>query len=283
MRLYSILRNYLVYDNEPKGALHFYILYIFRLLYDPKKRGVTELVLKYSRYIVNDRDNKKLFSLRSFGGNTKSRGINFYKKEPDTVEWISNFDHNSSFLDVGANVGIFSLYAGKQGHKVISVEPESLNFSLLNLNIYDNSLNNKVIAFPICFNDINKFDILQLSELNWGKSGHNFQNQNEILHKSDYIKQGSFGTTVDNFLNQINFNPKYIKIDVDGNELKVLSGMTDILESHICKSLLIELESESQIERECIDLLCKFNYKTVSKKKVYEKGHSTNYIFEPEI
>lgn len=283
MRLYSILRNYLVYDNQPKGSLHFYILFLFRLFYDPKKRGVTELVLKYSRYVVNDKGNKKLFSLRNFGGNTKSRGINFYKKEPDTVEWISNFDLNSSFLDIGANVGIFSLYAGKYGHKVISVEPESLNFALLNLNIFDNLLNNNVIAFPICFNDTNKFDTLQLSELNWGKSGHNFQNQNEILHESDYIKQGSFGATVDNFIKQIDFKPKYIKIDVDGNELRVLNGMIETLKSQICKSLLIEIDSETVIEKECKELLGKYNYKIVSKRKVYEKGQSINYIFEPDI
>ena len=280
MKLYKFLRNYLVLDNKPKGNLHFFILLIFRLFYDPKKRGITELFLKYSRYDVTDSENKKLFSLRSFGGNTKSRGLNFYTKEPDTVEWISNFEPNSFFLDIGANVGIFSLYAGKLGHNVIAVEPESLNFALLNLNISDNLLNDNVIAFPICFNDENKFDVLQLSELNWGKSGHNFKNQNEILKKSDFIKQGSFGSKIDNFINDLNIKPKYLKIDVDGNELLVLSGMKETLKSKICHSLLIEIETGTEIEKECIDLLHKFNYKIASKKKVYEEGQSINYIFE---
>tara|TARA_Y100000816_G_scaffold263862_1_gene222588 strand:- start:118 stop:972 length:855 start_codon:yes stop_codon:yes gene_type:complete len=280
MKIYSLLRSYLVFDNKPKGYLHFLLLLIFRFFYDPKNRGITELFLKYSRYHVKDSKKKELFSLRSFGGNTKSRGLNFFTKEPETVEWISNFDPNSLFLDVGANVGIFSLYAGKLGHNVVAVEPESLNFALLNLNISDNLLNDNVIAFPICLNDKNKFDVLQLSELNWGKSGHNFQNQDKIIKKSDLINQGSFGATIDSFVKDLNFKPKYIKIDVDGNELLVLSGMKETLKSQICHSLLVEIESGTDTEKECINLLNSFNYKVISKKKVYEEGQSINYIFE---
>ena len=32
--------------------------------------------------------------------------------EPDTIEWIESFDRGSVFWDVGANVGLFSMYAG---------------------------------------------------------------------------------------------------------------------------------------------------------------------------
>src|SRR3990172_8514357 len=31
--------------------------------------------------------------------------------EPETINWIGSFDRGSFFFDVGANVGLFSLYA----------------------------------------------------------------------------------------------------------------------------------------------------------------------------
>ena len=139
----SFFKRYFAYDNNPKSLIHFFILIIYRLFRDKKKRGISEVIIKYSRYFVKDKKNNKLFSVRNFGGSTKSRAKNFYDKEPDTIAWISNFDVNSNFLDVGANIGIYSLFAGMNNHKVISIEPEALNFAILNLNINDNSLNNK--------------------------------------------------------------------------------------------------------------------------------------------
>ena len=65
------------------------------------------------------------------------RAETFFTKEPDTIEWIESFDKNDVFLDIGANIGIYSLYAAKNVSKVWAIEPESLNFAMLNLNIFD--------------------------------------------------------------------------------------------------------------------------------------------------
>ena len=45
-------------------------------------------------------------------------------KEPDTIEWIDEFEENSVFWDIGANVGTYSLYAGlKKKIEVLAFEP----------------------------------------------------------------------------------------------------------------------------------------------------------------
>ena len=56
-------------------------------------------------------------------------------KEPETLNWISSFDPGDNLLDIGANIGIYSPFAAARNHKVISLEPDALNYALLNLNI----------------------------------------------------------------------------------------------------------------------------------------------------
>ena len=36
----------------------------------------------------------------------------FYKKEPETLQWISEFSNNEKtiFWDIGSNIGLYSIY-----------------------------------------------------------------------------------------------------------------------------------------------------------------------------
>ena len=38
----------------------------------------------------------------------------FFSKEPETIDWINNFEENSTFFDIGANIGLYSCYAAKK-------------------------------------------------------------------------------------------------------------------------------------------------------------------------
>ena len=40
-------------------------------------------------------------------------------KEPDTINWIDNFNQNDTFFDIGANVGVFTCYAASKNIKTI--------------------------------------------------------------------------------------------------------------------------------------------------------------------
>ena len=48
------------------------------------------------------------------------RAKTFSTKEPGTLKWIDKFVANSIFWDIGANIGLYSIYAGKKGHKNLS-------------------------------------------------------------------------------------------------------------------------------------------------------------------
>ena len=76
-----------------------------------------------------------------------SSDINFsdvntmFTKDHKTISWIRNFKKNSIFFDIGAGVGINSIFAGIHSKaKVYSFEPEASNYnSLVKNEGYDGS------------------------------------------------------------------------------------------------------------------------------------------------
>ena len=65
-------------------------------------------------------------------------------REIETQEWIKNFANSGTFLDIGANIGLFSLMASryKPEMKVLAVEPHIPSFETLFQNIKLNSCAN---------------------------------------------------------------------------------------------------------------------------------------------
>ena len=88
---------------------------------------------------------KKILFANNPGQKTyiKNRMDRMLTKEPETIKWINTFDKDSVFFDVGANVGIYSLYSAivKQ-NKVYAFEPQKVIHDLLQDNVKKNKLKN---------------------------------------------------------------------------------------------------------------------------------------------
>jgi hypothetical protein len=70
-------------------------------------------------------------------GATLWRVESLFSKEPDTIEWIGGFAEGDTLLDIGANVGMYSIFAARtRGARVFAFEPESQNYAILNRNIH---------------------------------------------------------------------------------------------------------------------------------------------------
>jgi FkbM family methyltransferase len=154
-------------------------------------------------------------------------------KEPDTIAWINNMQPGDTFLDVGANIGQYSLFAAARGLKVFAFEPESQNFALLCRNIVLNDQSANVVAYPVCVSDKSKLDILHLSGMIPGGSCHSFgESLNYQGQPKDFpARQGSISITLDEFILTTYPNyptsPIHLKIDVDGFEHQVIDGLGD--------------------------------------------------------
>ena len=59
----------------------------------------------------------------------KNRMDRMLSKEPETIKWMNNFDSNTIFFDIGANIGIYTLYSAiVKSNTVYAFEPHSASY-----------------------------------------------------------------------------------------------------------------------------------------------------------
>jgi FkbM family methyltransferase len=176
-------------------------------------------------------------------------------KEPETLDWIDGFSKEDVLFDIGANIGVYSLYAGKRGARVYSFEPEGQNFAGLSNNCLTNKLDN-VKPYCMALADREHFDLLYVTSTNPGDSQHNLGAKNPFYQRDCSGKQGIFASTVDRLCFEHGFPiPQHIKIDVDGLEDRILEGAQKVLTHPDFRSLLIEISGYDGAEPVAISRL----------------------------
>ena len=201
----------------------------------------------------------------------KSRWMATYTKEPDTLWWISQFEKNKVFYDIGANIGLFSFVAAKHGVKVIAFEPESQNFASLQRNIHANPTYD-ITAYCIGVTNERSFSMLYCSNMGAGGSYHELG----VKNKRTTYKQGSYGISLDEITKSLPA-PNYIKIDVDGIERLVIDGY-----SHLDKldSFLVEMNNDKD-KTYITQKILPLGFKNVSVSNnviFYKEGFDTSFL-----
>ena len=215
------------------------------------------------------------------------RAETYLTKEPDMIEWLDSFDANCTLLDIGANIGLYSVYAAKKGiKKVISIEPESQNYSLLNKNIYLNNLSHKITALNIGFSDHDGLETLFIPKFEAGNALNNLGESidwKKEKFQSDF-QQSVISFSMDSFLSKFpDLFPTHIKIDVDGIERKIIEGGKNTLKDSRVKQLFIEMNTELKDDMEIIEVMKECGFRVKSKRNVMPLGTTfglvCNYIF----
>ena len=191
----------------------------------------------------------------------KWRVKTLFEKEPDTINWLRRLKPEDVLLDVGANVGMYSVFAAlAQKSKVIAFEPESQNFAQLCKNIELNSLHKKIIPFCAGLSDETGLSSLHLSKFVWngGNSCHSLKEEVGFDLKprhSDFV-QGVVSYTIDKAVQEgVIPIPQFIKIDVDGFEHKVIEGAMHTLKRAEVRSLCIEVNGNLEEHRKMLSKL----------------------------
>ena len=140
-------------------------------------------------------------------------------KEPETIAWINGFSHAEIFWDVGANVGVFSLYAALRGLSILAFEPSPSNYYLLSKNVEINKMDDKISAYCIALNNKTKLDAFYMANTELGGALNSFGDARD-WQGNDFtasLKQGMVGFSIDDFIRKFNPRfPNHIKIDVSG-------------------------------------------------------------------
>lgn len=170
------------------------------------------------------------FKYDQFNNLIKKRLNCFFTSEPKTLEWIDSFKKGETLVDIGANIGLYTLYAAKKGINVHAFEPHAGSYADLITNIQINGFDN-VKAYPFAIMDKNSVDELSIYSLAPGQS------RNDFGIKDQRARHYVAGFTLDH----IRVKPEHIKIDVDGLEAKVIAGIKRSFEN--VKSMLVETNS----------------------------------------
>ena len=185
------------------------------------------------------------FKLNTQSEIPKFRADTFWTKEPETIHWINNNLKKSVqiglFIDVGANIGIYSLYSATVNGSipVFAVEPVPATFSELNTNIKLNLKMNQIFTFEVALSSVSGAGNLTNVDPRLGSSGAQIEidilggNASTLVLSGDQLiqrEQDKYDQT----------KKVMIKIDTDGNELDVLKGFIDSFESGLIATVLVE-------------------------------------------
>ena len=212
-----------------------------------------------------------------------------FRKEPDTIEWIAGFAPGEILLDVGANVGMYSVFAAKtRGARVYAFEPESQNYAILNRNILLNGLDGLIQAYCVALADEVKLDKLYLSEFIAGGSCHSYGAEVgfDDRPRTSAFAQGCLSSTIDALVSAGAVPaPNHIKVDVDGIEPSVMAGARKTLADARVRSVLIEINTNLDTHWKIVDDMLElgFDYSADQVERAQRKEGSFkgvgNYVF----
>lgn len=128
--------------------------------------------------------------------------------------------------------------------QVLAFEPESLTFATLNRNIFLNHKADQIKAICLSLDDRDSLSFLNLKCFLSGNAYNTFNEELNFLGEkfAPQFKQGSIGLTLDHFIELFKASvPNHVKIDVDGNEDKIIRGMAKTLAHSALRTVTVEL------------------------------------------
>lgn len=183
--------------------------------------------------------------------------------EPQTATWLcEHINPNMTFVDIGANAGYFTLLGSKSvgiSGKVVAFEPQPIQCETITLNLKANHIRNVRLESLIVSDSTGEMEfIIERNNANSHISGIGFLHAQS--DKFRVIKANSI--TLDQYCEENKIIPDIVKIDVEGAEVSVLRGMSQILSDKLPK-IILSIHNE-ECYSTCIAILEGYNYKVES-------------------
>ena len=176
------------------------------------------------------------------GRNSGSRAMSLLTKQTDTIAWIDAFSPKSVFWDVGANIGVYSLYAAlRPGTRIVAFEPAAVNYYLLTANVEANHLDKQVDCLLVGLSNERAIARLEVSQFMPGRS-FSFRGKE---HQPYPCRQAALMVSMDQLIEDYGLEcPNYIKIDVPGLTEEILDGAAKTLQRSDVREVHIEYSGE---------------------------------------
>jgi FkbM family methyltransferase len=214
------------------------------------------------------------------------RAETFFKEEPETISWLDKLTPEDVYWDIGANVGLYAIYAAKfRRCSTVAFEPESQNYALLVENIVLNGVSGNCLPANIAMAERAEVNRLRVRYITKGGAFNMFQPPSDaaaealpesFLAAQKYeqhqgFDQLVFGCSVDDLVLKHGLPaPTFLKLDVDGLEPNIVMGAMETIKSGRLRSLLIELNTRSAADMAVPDLLAQCGFKQVSARSNWD-------------
>lgn len=187
------------------------------------------------------------------GKTSGGRAMSALTKQPATIEWIDSFEPGSVFWDIGANVGVFSLYAALgTDTRVVSFEPAAVNYFLLAANCEANGLFNQIDCLLLGVGRARAIDRLEVSQFRPGRS-FSFRGKTDEPYGA---RQPSMVLSIDQLIEDYGLPcPNYIKIDAPGASEAIIAGAARTFGRPELRQVHLEIREQSKGGRRILDML----------------------------
>lgn len=184
------------------------------------------------------------------------RAVTLYSKEPETVTWIETMNADTVLFDVGANMGLYTIWAAvTRDATVYAFEPEAGSYAMLCGSIFDNAIARRARAFCLGISDTDGIGEILLSSTDAATSGHQVSvaRDGPAPALTDQFPQGVVTRTLDSLVYGDGLPcPTHMKVDVDGLEHAIINGAERLLADPRLRSVLIELDLKSERHRDTL-------------------------------
>ncbi len=232
----------------------------------------------------------KTISLKVSSWIEKFRADTYETKEPETLDWLdAELKDDDILFDIGANIGVYSLYAAALNSKcrIFSFEPEAQNFSHLCQNIYRNGFLN-ITPCNVALSSKEHFDYFHVTQMVAGSAFHSLYRPSPHQKGGavSVLRQGALCASLDGLINHHGLPcPTLLKLDVDGIEHEIIQGAKNALQSGKIRSLLVELNGDKRSGpvADILIFLKNAGYKVVHQGKEGITGTgeiNANFIFQ---
>jgi FkbM family methyltransferase len=158
-------------------------------------------------------------------------------KEEGTIDWIRQYVRPGEvFLDIGANIGLYSLVAanvvGAKG-RVYSIEPHAVNVISLMQNVAANNFQDRIQVLSTALHNATGIFDFNYYSLEPGSAMSQLGELKDAYEQrfEPVMKELKLAMSLDDLIERHGLlPPQHIKIDVDGNERQVIEGMARLLQ-----------------------------------------------------
>jgi FkbM family methyltransferase len=178
------------------------------------------------------------------------------------------FDHilcpGDVYFDIGANIGLMTLYASKKVGKsgqVHAFEPQPDTFEILKNNCKINNVKNVFVNEYALGCDEGHAYIYANMDINRGASS--------LVRQDGFSGKKVFVSTLDKYLSKIDHKKiKLIKIDIEGYEMEMLKGARQLLSSDRAPVICVEYSNDVEHVTEAGDI---YDFiKSINKYRVFK-------------